>query len=466
MKIRKSGINYFISAVMLCFSFFASHAQNTVTGKFPALAGKQVKLVGFTSFGTYGIDSALVTEQGVFKLNYADTNCGMAYLSSWGKNTYFVVLNKEDILLQGETFADPGRIKCLSGEENKLFVQYSKEQAKREQALGAWEYLQNIYQADPFFGKHKAPQQEVTNEILRIKQEDTDFMNGLNAKSYLKWYLPIRKLIGSVAAIARRQADKIPAALAAFRNIDYADERFYKSGLLKDAIESHFWLLQNCGQVLDIDKEIKVSIDFLIAGLSGNENRFNEVTKYLFNLLESRGLNQASEYLSLKVLTQTSCAVNEKLAQKMESYRAMKIGNTAPDILFTGDVLKNGAATTEANRLSDIQSDYKILIFGAGWCPNCIDELKQLQPLYSKWKLKGVEVVFISLDTDVAAFKALTSSFDFISVCDYQKWDSQPIIDYHVIASPTMYLLDENNKIILRPGSVKQIDAWLNHSDL
>jgi hypothetical protein len=31
-----------------------------------------------------------------------------------------------------------------------------------------------------------------------------------------------------------------------------------------------------------------------------------------------------------------------------------------------------------------------------------------------------------------------------------------------VFGTPTMYLLDKNRKIILRPNSVKQMDAWVD----
>lgn len=36
------------------------------------------------------------------------------------------------------------------------------------------------------------------------------------------------------------------------------------------------------------------------------------------------------------------------------------------------------------------------------------------------------------------------------------------IKNYHVFGTPTMYLLDKQRKIILRPNSLKQVEAWVD----
>lgn len=449
----------------LIFMALSAQAQYTITGNFLPLAGQQVRLVGFDGSGIHTIDSTLVSEQGVFKLNYTDKDQGMGYLSAADNKAYFVVLDNENIQLKGDVLSMPERIVTLSGKENQLFVQFAIEHPKREQALSAWVYLQKIYRGDSLFTQQKYPQQAIETEMLRIKKEDTNFLKNLDPERFISWYLPTQKLVSSVSTVAQFRTEEIPATIAAFRAFDYSDERLYKSGLLKDAIESHFWLLENMGQPLDtIFKQMRISIDFMLANLSGNEKKFNEITKNLFHLLEKRSLYSASEYLAIKVLTQNSCNVNDDLAKQLESYRAMKKGNTAPDIVFSGAVLKSGSVMKIPSKLSDIHSAYKVVIFGASWCPKCTEELGQLLPLYLKWKSKGVEVIFISLDTEKEVFKNFTSVFPFISMCDFKKWDTQSAKDYYVFASPTLFLLDKNQKIILYPNSVKQIDAWVDYS--
>lgn len=64
----------------------------------------------------------------------------------------------------------------------------------------------------------------------------------------------------------------------------------------------------------------------------------NEVADFLFDLLEKHSLFQASEYLALKVLNEVSCTINNDLAKQLETYRAMKKGNIAPDIFLKDNV--------------------------------------------------------------------------------------------------------------------------------
>ena len=206
---------------------------------------------------------------------------------------------------------------------------------------------------------------------------------------------------------------------------------------------------------------MKISIDLLLDNLSKDNSKLNEITHYLFDLLERHSLFEASEYLAIKVLNQTSCTLDTNLAKQLETYRAMKKGNIAPDIVFKekATILNNNQSFT---KLSDSKAVYKLVVFGASWCPKCTEEIPQLAHNYNDWKNKGLEILYISLDDNEIMFEKIASSLPFISYCDLQKWNSKPVLDYYVFGTPTMFILDQNNKIVLRPNSVKQVEAWIN----
>ena len=435
--------------------------SQSISGNFSQLINKPIKVEGFNGLKTYAISSTTTDEKGNFKLNYSKTDYGVGYLIAEDNKPLFILLSGEDIVITGEALSVPETIKVIKGQENSFFEQYAKEHPRREQALSAWQYLEKIYTLDSLFALQQKPINAILEEKQRLKNEDKVFLSSLPSDSYVKWFLPTRKLVSSVSTIAQYRPEEIPETIDAFRKLEYTDARLYKSGLFKDAIENHFWLLENSGKSLDnVFEEMKLSIDAMLVKLATNEKIFNEVTDYLFDLLEKHSLFQASEYLALKVLNEGSCTINNDLANQLETYRAMKKGNIAPDMVF--DKLNFINQNKIFNKLSEVKSKYTVVVFGASWCPKCKEELPEIAKLYSKWKAKEVEVIFIALEEDEKVFKNFAKGFPFISYSDNKKWESKIVKDYYVFSTPTVFLLDHKREIILRPNSVKQMDAWVD----
>lgn len=453
----------FVIAVLLLISFLA-YSQNTISGTFSGHCNEEIKLIGFKGFDTYVIDIAQTNGIGEFTLFYKKEDYGVGYLSTQDNRQLFVVLEDKNVELKGESFSITESIDIVQGYENKLFAKYASEHIRREQALSAWIYLEKIYALDSLFAVQTLPKQAITNEKQRINAEDSLFLAELPQNSYVNYYLPLRKLVSSVSYIAQYRTEEIPITLSSFRKIDYTDCRLHKSGLLGDVIKSHFWLIENSGRSLDsVYIEMKKSIDILVESLLHDEQKLNEITEFLFKVLEKRSLFDASEYLALKLLNEQGCTINNDFAAQLESYRAMKKGNIAPDFEFKKYVIAPGYTSAEQpKKLSEVKSKYSVLFFGASWCPQCPQELLQISKLYKKWKEQGVEVIFVSLDEDENIFNSFVSVFPFISICDYQKWESPIVQIYHVFATPTIYLLDDKREILLRPSSVNQLESWID----
>ncbi len=461
-KVRHS-MKYLIFLLLCFYAGIVLQAQ-TISGTFPPLAHQQIKLTGFEGFATYPIDSLIADHEGKFTLTFSPNDYGMAYLAAEDEMAFIVILAPgEDLVLEGEALAFHQTVTIASGRQNKLFGQYASEHPRREQVLSAWDYLERIYLMDSLFFSQQQAREAIQSEKQRIRDEDKSFLARLDPETYVSWFLPVRRLVSSAPTIAQYRTAEIPGAIEAFRAMDYTDPRLYKSGLLRETIEAHFWLIENSGRPLDsVFIEMNVSIDHMIENLVSDEKKFNEITRYLFNLLEQRSLFGASEHLALMILNEEGCTLDDNFASQLESYRAMKIGNTAPDILFNGDVFRNGQPLTNLTRLSEVDAAYLVIIFGSSWCPMCPQELSAVSRVYDKWRKHDVEVIYVSLDDDPADFAHSTSAYPFISFSDYKGWETSSAKDYHVFATPTLFLLDHNREIILRPHSVRQMDAWVD----
>ena len=436
----------------------------TISGRVSSSTNQVINLHGFKGFESYTIGSAVTDNSGNFKLGYSVTDHGMGYLTDSDNKPLYVVINGENIYLVGEQLGHPETIIIKKGKENQWLKQYSEENPRREQALSAWEYLDERYSLDTLFSVHKTPNMAIKVEKRRIYAENAAFLAKLPQKSYLRWFIPTRKLVSSAPEVLKSRRHELHNTIKAFRALDYADEWLYKSGFLKDAIESHFMLLESSGRPMDsINVDMQRSINAMLLHLLKDQEKLNEVTTYLFDMLERHSIFTASEYLAIKVLNETSCTINSNLTKQLETYRIMKKGNTAPDIVFSGDNYSSTYDTSSfPKKLSDIKSKYTVIVFGASWCPKCTQELPEMAKYYSKWKAKDIEVVFVSLDEDQAAYRKFAKDLPFVSTCDLKKWASPIANDYYVIGTPTMYLLDDQRKILLRPNSVKQMDAWVD----
>jgi len=447
--------------VFIFILFYNGLIAQSIKGQFLKIPNQTIKLEGFNGLKTYPISLTTTDVNGKFELSYSKTDYGVGYLMAVDNKPLFVILSGEEIELSGESLSNFETIKIKKGQENQYFEQFANEHPKREQALSAWLYLEKIYATDTLFAVQKHPVNAIKKEKLRIKNEDAAFLDALPNESYVKWFLPTRKLVSSVSTVVQYRPEGIPKMIKAFRNMDYTDARLYKSGLFKDAIESHFWLLENSGNPLDnVFEEMKISIDAIFTKLSTNEKIFNQLTDYLFDLLERHSLFQASEYLALKVLNEGSCTITDDLANQLETYRAMKKGNIAADMVFDKTNFVNPKITL--TKLSDIKSNYTVVVFGASWCPKCNEELPEITKRYDKWKSKGIEVIFVAIEEGRNSFIDFAESLPFPSYSDGKKWESKIVKDYYIFSTPTMFLLDSKREIILRPNSVNQMDAWVN----
>ncbi len=473
-SIKKQSIYYtgkifstlnFILFTLFFFTSYAS-AQYSIIGQFPNLKGQKIKLMGYSGLSEYVIDSLNIPQNGIFNLKYSKKDLGIGYISDVENKSYLIILEEGGVEIKGESIGSPETIETLKGSENIIFTKYIVQHAKREQVLSAWYYLQKKYQNDKFYSNQKTYNQLIVTEINRIEKDDFNYLSKLSNTSYVYWYLPLRKLLSSSSKVLQYGANEIASTINSFRILNFSDYRFYKSGLYKDAIQSHYWLLENRGWLsLDsIYQDMNTSTSLILESVETNPILYNDLSKYLFEYFEKHSLFEASKYLALNVLNQKKIKINDNLSNQLEFYRSIKIGNIAPEIIFNGDIVKDGAVIKSPLKLSEIISPFKVIIFGASWCSSCNDEIKDLLPLYPKWQSKGLEVLFISMDTEINTFKNYTLKMPFISTCDYKKWDTKAAKDYFIFSSPTFFLLDNENKILLRPKSIKAIDAWVDYN--
>ena len=436
--------------IALIFTVQQTTAQ-TITGILKHHAGQELSLTGFNNYKTVALAKTQTDSLGSFTLNYPKNYKGMALLKSQDKNSLVLLLNQTFTTITGTHISETDSL-VFNNTENKLFFNYAIGQGYRTNALNAWKYLDKLYNTQALFKKQEIAKNSIQKELKRIKAVDTKLVNSLDKNSYLAWFIPIRKLIQETPTIMRTETERIPEAIAQFRNTNFNNSNFKTSGVLREYVEKHYFLIENMGLSIDsVAVQMNLSSNTLINTIKDNKGLLNKISENLFTYLETRSLYKSSEYLAVTLLKDHQKDLEIHVINRLEKYVSLKVGNTAPDIQLTN------------SKLSDIKKPV-LLVFGASWCPLCKTEALELLKYYDAWKSKkDVEVVYISIDTDKEAYKTAYQNAPWQSYCDYKGWDTKAAKDYFVYATPTYILLDKDMKILVHPSSVGQVDAWVNY---
>ena len=443
--------NIFIFTAII-ISFLQSTAQ-TLEGQLKQHAGQTITLTGFDYYESFELAKTTVDSLGNFSLNYSKTYNGMGILQTQDNTSLVVVLTEPTIKIQGTTLRDLDSLKFENSIENQNLKEIASTYNSTNQAYSAWRFLQPKYQKEKALREQKKVMSIINKELFRLEQANQNKLNSIDKNLYVYWFAPLRKLINDMPKSAKNYTERIAQNIQAFRNIDLNNKHFKTSGLFKDLLEGHYMLLENMGQPLDsVYKQMNISTKYIIDHLKYNETLLNKVSEALFNYFEKRSLFEVSEFLSVALLNDNQCTLEENLIQKLERYRKLKVGVTAPDIQLSNN-----------QKLSDIKTS-KLLVFGASWCPTCKDDALTLLGYYDAWKTqKNIAVIYISLDTDKATFEEAYKHAPWQMYCDFKGWDSQAAKDYFVDGTPTYFLLDANNTILVRPNSLMHADVWIKH---
>ena len=422
----------------------------TLQGQLSQHAGQELRLLGFAYYQTIHLATTVADSLGHFVLTYPKDYVGMGILKAQNQASALVVLSEKKVVLSGTHLNDLASLTFFNSPANTHFGYYAKAQGLYANAQSAWQYLDKLYTNEVLFNGQKKLQKTIQKEQLRLQKEEAAFVAGLDQKSYVRWYIPYRKAVQEMPGVVRRHTERIPAMLHQFRTTNFNQPHFKTSGLFREYLEGHYLLIENMGQPLDsVYRQMNLSTQHLLDNLQANDTLLPKVAKNLFNYFEKRSLYKAAAYLSRGLLNNFEGMLDPSLVAQLESYRKLKVGATAPDILLQNNT-----------KLSAIKTR-KLLVFGASWCPACKKELPELLANHAQWKSKNTTIVYISIDTDARAFETTYEEFPWQSFCDFKGWETQAAKDYLIFGTPSYFLLGANNQILLRPKSVAHLNAWM-----
>jgi thiol-disulfide isomerase/thioredoxin len=242
-------------------------------------------------------------------------------------------------------------------------------------------------------------------------------------------------------------------------SIDFSDQRLLRTPVLLAKLERYFNNI-----LIQRPDSVTPEITKIVNRCRANEKVFQYVVTYLLNnFLKSNimGMDEVfvniaeDYYLSGEAdwVDSTSLA---KIRDRVYKLKPNLIGNVARD-------LKMETETGEWISLHQINAKYIVLYFWETDCGHCKTSTPALYDIYKKNKDKGLEVFTVYTQDNKREWLDYINDkgFDWINAWDPNQSTFFRLF-YDIYSTPTVYLLDENKKIIAKRISVEALGKMLD----
>ena len=408
-----------------------------------ALPTKMVYLYRMEGKDTYALDSANI-ENNLWDFGTTDYPVGL-YTLALGpneKNVATIVLNpsEKDVELgiRGSQLASG--LYAVNSAENTAWLAYAKTELS------------------------------TTNGIRSLKRQ----MGQSSLKSKFKEQISLkeRELIGTQHAVIQANPGTFVAKLLTWKqspyktdksrywdDIDWTDESIIRTPVIPDRIQEYMRAFSG-----GTDTGFMNSIDLLAGKASPNP----QVKQFvLFTLLEgfySSKKDNMCLYILEDYIYGDSCGdtdLDEVMRKKAQGVANLQLGKQPPGFSLAGHDGKNVDLYQTAQ-----QSKYTLLMFWSSWCHKCEQEIPVLKNVYNSYNSKGFEVIGVSLDMDRNDWLGAINErqIPWAQVCEFAQYEGPIAKDYRINATPTLYLLDNNLNIVLKPERIHEVQAFLQQN--
>lgn len=432
-------MKYFIliSFVLIDFSF--SNAQEVVV----KAADSYGKAALFSLSGEQSsfIDSISSVNHN-YKFNLAKSHSGFYRLILNNKKVVDFIYDSDDIEMESDSNSNQSKI--IHSEENKIlyeFIKLNKNYKTKTELLNL--VLSRYPDNDDYL--------QITKEKLnQLQEEYLYFINVTaqsNPKSFIGRYvrssqLPIINsevpLDQQLFYLKRHSLDKV----------DFTDdELIYSDVFANKAIEYLSYFRNPQLPKESLEKEFEFAIDSILNKSKTNDIVYKHIVQYLLDGFKKFGFDNVINYIVNNYVIKDEICLDEKLEtaleRRIQQSKNFKIGSTVPNIIIPD-------SSSSLIDLAKIKDEKTLIIFYASWCPHCQSLLPQIYELYKNQKEKKIEVVAISIDTLKTDWLNFVekNNFNWINASDLKGWAGKAVLDYDIYATPTMFLLAKEKKLI------------------
>ena len=200
------------------------------------------------------------------------------------------------------------------------------------------------------------------------------------------------------------------------------------------------------------EQQFVEAVDQIMVHVGQDQELRAVVVEFLLEGFELLDMEMVQMHLAEHYLDEAcESDIVELVLSRMEGYKKMTPGKQAPDF-----VLRDMDGKT--HQLSRMDNPWVLVMFWSSTCEGCRKLMPDLQEWYLKENTLNLEVVAISIDTSAANFEYMYERLSptWITAHDPLGWNGKIPSDYHIYATPSLFLLDEKRNIVSKPASYRQ----------
>lgn len=471
------GISLMIAQTGFAQGHQASSAPYTIDVTVEGLSHDTVYLAHYYGNKLYYSDTTVTDAKG--RLTFPGQpfeKCGKHAIVIPGPKYFEFMAVTENIRIRTKA-SDPTKyVEVLESEENKVFYDFlSFIQARRQLAVPHEELLKDSTARESDLKEAReiltALGEEVAEEQQRILREHPE---KLFAK-YLNMVLE-----PEIPEVPDVIANKQDLQYRWYRDhywdrVNFQDPRLVHDGSFHQILET-FWT-----RVLpQMPDSMIVEADRLISKAQGNDEMFKYITHFItFNSESSQVMcmdkvfvHMVDRYYKTGRATWMTDEQVKKVVDRADELRDSQCGTIIPNIILPGLDQKTWVS------LYDVEAKYTAVLIWESTCGHCKKELPRYKELYEEWHPKGLEIFAIGNDFEPEPWIKFVNSkgyTDWINVSDnpaINAQDSASVLIYSgvttlkslnfrttfdVFATPKVFLLDKNKKIVAKQIGAEQL---------
>jgi thiol-disulfide isomerase/thioredoxin len=448
-------MKYFVLSIILLLSVNFSFAQ-IINLRIVDLVEKGAALASLSGEKISFIDSISVNNKSEFEFKLEKHYAGIYRLTFNNKTWLDFIYENEDVEIETAANNILDSLKVIQSESNKIyyeFINLNKEFKTKSELLQL--ILARYPKEDDYY-------QTTQEKLSQIQAEYLYFINvtaQANSNSFIARYVRTAQLpvVESNIPFEEQLTYRKTYALD---NVNFNDDGLIYSDAFTNKTIEYLTYYRNPQLPLELlEKEFMSAIDTILGEAKVNDVVYTHIVEYLLDGFKKFGFDNVINYIVENYVIKDDLCLDQKLSntldRRIQQARNFKIGSLVPNIILPDS---SGLLV----KLNKIDAEKTLIIFYASWCPHCQKLLPQIYDFYKNQSEKKFEAMAVSIDTTRADWLNFvkTNDLNWLNVSDLEGWDGQAVLDYYIYATPTMFLVDGDTKLIKMITSLEELKTY------